>query len=155
VAFERVCRAEMPVAGEGRWGFPTCDVFAGPLKDERKASIFFTKFACEGSAGVNALNHSWQGRTNSVGRALLWVFPPFELIGASLTKLQQEQCDAIVVLPSWDNKYWLPLLMRLNVVSRVELQYHSTLYRVGFLAPAGVHKARYSFTAYRVVPNGC
>ena len=36
--FQSVCRRKLP-GSQGAWGFPTCDVFAGPNKDEHKAAL--------------------------------------------------------------------------------------------------------------------
>lgn len=58
--FQAVCK-------QPGWGYPTLDVFAGPLPEEHKASQYLTRFACAKSRGVNALVQRWDV-ANSQGR---------------------------------------------------------------------------------------
>lgn len=119
-------KAFVKVCSRKGWGYPTLDVFAGPLPEEHKATRYFTKFACEGTLGVNAMVQKWV-IGNSVGRVLLWVFPPTELIGQVLAKLKFEKSPAIIVLPPARGQYWMPILQSLRINACMNLDYNAGL----------------------------
>ena len=82
---------------------------------------------------------------------LLWVFPPFEIVGEVIGKLQPEQTDAILVVPKF-RRYWQVLLQSLPIVAQHELKYHNRLYSIGYRAPVNMrlNKPIIQFTAYRI-----
>lgn len=67
-----------------RWGFSTADVFAGAAQKFHKHKIYFTMYYTPNTSRVNGMLQDWSLLKNSTGRLLLWVFPPFQLIGAVL-----------------------------------------------------------------------
>jgi len=95
------------------------------------------------------------GYACSHGRSgMLWVFPPFHLIGAVINKLLVEQTNAIVILPRF-LRFWTAMLEQLPVFAIHELSYYSKLYTIGSGAPKymqgqGKDKPIYLFTAYLV-----
>ncbi len=83
--------------------------------------------------------------------SLLWLFPPFPLIGAVVNKLLLEQVDAILVLPM-HLKFWVPMLQRLPIVDSHVLGFHKGLYKLGSKVPPFWHHnmPRISLKAYLV-----
>ena len=52
---------------------------------------------------------------------LLWVFPPFELVGQVIGELVLEQTDAILIVPRF-RRYWQVLLYSLPIIAQHELK---------------------------------
>ena len=134
-----------------QWGFPTGDVYAGAAKDFHKAAKYFTMAYTPKTWGVDALLQDWHRLGNSEGRVLLWVFPPFQLIGNTINKLAQQRLDAILILPAWVC-WWTPLLSTLGSSrpAMQELHYHRSMYVLGSRLPLGM-RVWYSLRAYRVL----
>ena len=80
------------------------------------------EFDCSSSALVGAVHFVVDSRAKS---------PAIEPLVASLQKLYQKQCDAVVVLTRWDNSHELPALRRWNIVKAVELRYLRGLWNMG------------------------
>ena len=68
------------------------------------------------------------------GRSMLWVFPPFPLVGCVISKLLVERVNAILVVPVF-MRYWTAMLRQLPIVDQVRLSYHEGLYTIGSRAP--------------------
>ncbi len=149
--FVRICQKLAPDGS--RWGFPTCDVFASGAKDFHKASKFFSLYYCPGTSGINGLWHPWNSPlcSNSVGRKLLWLFPPFKLVGPVLAKLMKEQVDAIVILPAW-TCFWQGMLQSLPVRDEQPIDYHNNLFILGSRLPTEMLKSppRFRLRAYLI-----
>ncbi len=98
---------------------------------------------------------NWAKDACSHGRSgMLWVFPPFHLIGAVINKLLAEQTNAIVILPRF-LRFWTAMLKQLPVFAVHELSYYDKLYTIGSRAPKNMQgqdkdKPIYLFTAYLV-----
>jgi hypothetical protein len=150
-AFVRICQKVAPDGST--WGFPTCDAFAGAAKDFHKASRFFSLYYCPNTSGINGLRHSWKGPDicNSMGRSLLWLFPPFKLIGQVLQKLLDEQVTAILILPAW-LFFWQGMLQRLPIADQQRVNYHKGLFIFGSRLPKEMlaKPPRYRLAAYLV-----
>ena len=85
--------------------------------------------------GYQWLHQNWYIDAQVPGhRCLVWLFPPFSLIGAALNKLRLEQVNAILIVPKY-MRYWVSLLQQLPVVARHELVFHKGLFNVGSKAP--------------------
>ena len=54
-------------------------------------------------------------------RGLLYLYPPLSLAHQSLHKIRREEAEAIVVLPYWPRRGWLPLLLEMLVDHPVRL----------------------------------
>ncbi len=82
---------------------------------------------------------------------LLWVFPPFELVGEVIGKIQLEQTDAILVVPKF-RRYWQVLLNSLPIVAQHDVKYHNRLYSIGSRAPVNMklNKPIIQLSAYRI-----
>ncbi len=151
-AFRHICM----LSSKGvRWGFPTLDVFAGGAKDQHLVSKFYSLYFTPKALAASAMFQNWAKDACSHGRSgMLWVFPPFHLIGAVINKLLVEQTNAIVILPRF-LRFWTAMLEQLPVFAIHELSYYSKLYTIGSGAPKymqgqGKDKPIYLFTAYLV-----
>lgn len=98
--FDNICNLQLR-AGQS-WGVPTLDCFTGHAKGQHQVSRFYSKFYGPGVLAVNAMYQDWAVDAVLPNRMpLLWVFPPFELVGEVIGKLQLEQTDAILVVPKF------------------------------------------------------
>ena len=79
----------------------TLDPFASNLT--KKTAKFFSRFWCEGSAGVDGLAYSWKNET-------VWVVPPPRLIPKILVHMKKCKASGIMVLPRWQSAIFWPLL---------------------------------------------
>lgn len=86
-----------------------------------------------------------------MGRNLLWLLPPFRLVGQVLNKLLEEQADAILILPAWVC-FWQDLLKRLPVIDQQRVDYHKSVFILGSRLPKEVLKnpPRFRLMAYLV-----
>lgn len=121
------------------WGWPTLDVFAGAAKGQHQVERFYTLHYAPGCLAVNAMHQCWaRDAPIQNGHGLLWMFPPFELIGAVLNKLKVEQVDAILILPK-HTRFWVSMLGSLPVIASHDLGFHMGLYSVGSKVPESWH----------------
>ena len=138
-----------------RWD-PTLDVFAGGAHGQHQVSRFYSLFHTPKALAANAMLQNCAKDASSHGRkGMLWVFPPFPLIGAVIIKLLAEQVNAIVVLPRF-LLFWTATISQLPVLGVHELAYYHRLYTIGSRAPnymQGQNKPIYLFTAYFVKFN--
>ena len=131
-AVKRVC---LQVSNGTRWGFPTLDVFAGGASQQHVVSRYYTLFHTPRALAANALYQHWKQDAVMHGKpGMLWVFPPFPLIGAVINKLLAERVDAILILPKF-MRYWTAMLGLLPVVAKHELSCCAGLYTIGSRAP--------------------
>lgn len=85
-----------------RWGPHTGDVFAN--EKNRKLSTCFSKYACPGSAGVNAFAQNWACYNN-------WLVPPVHLIGRTIRVLLQCKVGGTLIVPRWESAAFWPLFV--------------------------------------------
>lgn len=119
-----------------------------------KQASFFTACYTPHTAGVNAMLQDWGKLHDATGGLLLWVFPPFHLVGQVIVKLVQEQLPAILLVPAWVC-YWTPLLRGLSIRDEVSIPYNKGLYILGSRLPESMQRSGcpYPLTAYFVQPN--
>ncbi|XP_041419427.1 uncharacterized protein LOC121393829 isoform X1 [Xenopus laevis] len=91
-----------------KWGLPDVDLMA--TTNNRKVDTFFSRFPCNQTAAVDALQQDW-----SVG--LLYIFPPTPLIPHILRKIRAEKADIIAIIPDWPRRSWYPMLRSLVIRS--------------------------------------
>ena len=105
------------------------------------------------TSGVNGLLQDWNELGNSQGRVLLWVFPPFQLIGDTIKKVAQQRLDTILILPAWVC-WWTPMVSTLGSSKPTvqKLNYHKSMYDLGSRLPPGM-RVQYSLNAYGVLWN--
>jgi len=54
--------------------------------------MFYSKYWCPGTSGVDAFNFPWLGEN-------IWLVPPPHLIPYSISKVKNEKCKATLVVP--------------------------------------------------------
>ena len=86
------------------WGTPMIDLFASELNHKRP--LWFSRSSIEGAAGTNAFAQTWKGW-------YVYAFPPTNLILKTLTKVREEEVEAIVLVPHWPRRDWFPLLLQM------------------------------------------
>ena len=91
------------------FGSPTVDCFA--TSTNAILPTFFSRRPDPLAAHTDAMSLPW------TGRGLLWIFPPFAMVGGVLAKIRREQVAAIAVLPDWPARPWWPLATEMAVAS--------------------------------------
>ena len=127
------------------FGKPTCDAFATSVDGGKKADCWFSKYFEPGCSGVNGLRQPWGNQQ------LVWLFPPFDLVAASIKKVQEEQVHCILIVPQW-TRFWSAMLADLPVVGEELLAYRAGLYRLTSRVPREWHrdKPRYPLRALHI-----
>ena len=84
------------------WGPFEVDRFAD--QDNHKLPVFFSKFHCPGSQGVNAFSVSWAGKFN-------YLVPPVSMIPRVLRHLEASGGSGVLVAPLWESAAFYPLIL--------------------------------------------
>lgn len=122
--------------GRFSWGIPTLDALAD--RSNTKAAKFFSKRDCPGSAGTDGYAQRWPVHVAG-RRQLVWLFPgPVSNAANAIRKLQEERCDAVLIVPSRSRQSWVGSLHHLPIVDEIHLGYRRGLYEPGAAAPAAL-----------------
>jgi hypothetical protein len=149
--FKQICLTRHANSGK-IWNFPTGDAFAGAHKDFHKADRYFTWHSAPGVL-ADALVRDWNSLGSpAAGRALVWAFPPFHLLGESIRKIMDSKLDTILVTPAWYGP-WESLLSLLPIQDKIDVPYKPGMYLLGSRLPPIMHTSppRYSLKAYLIV----
>jgi hypothetical protein len=92
------------------WGEHTVDLFASARSKQLRR--FYSWTPSDQALGMDCFAHSWKGENGFAN-------PPFSLIGRTLQKIQQEECEVTVVAPLWQGQPWFPLLLSMTIESIV------------------------------------
>ncbi len=87
------------------WGEPGWDLFASRLN--KQVENYASWKPDPDAKLVNAFTANWNFNV------LVYIFPPFNLLGRVLTKIDLDQCEAIVIVPMWTTQPWFAKLLRL------------------------------------------
>ena len=79
----------------------TVDLFASDQNN--KCEKFFSRFACIGSAGVDAFDFSWFGE-------VCWITPPPKLALKALNHLRDSYSKGVLLIPSWKSLSVWPVI---------------------------------------------
>ena len=109
VVFQRLCQI---------LGSPEIDLFASRVSKQLKK--YFSWKTDPFSLGRDAFQTSWS-------QGLNYAFPPFNLIGRVLAKVQREQSNLILITPAWQTQSWFPKLMEMAVAIPVLLPSYENL----------------------------
>ena len=122
---------------------PTVDVLASSANTV--AQRFFSRYYDSKAAAYDGLQQPWP--INAQGsRQLYWIFPgPVSdaLTSKVIRKLQEEQCDAILILPKYSKSSWVADLQYLPIRAKIELaggRFLHGLYSPGTKAPPNLHE---------------
>ncbi|KAK7099322.1 hypothetical protein V1264_018910 [Littorina saxatilis] len=85
---------------------PVVDLFA--TRFSRRLPVFVSPFPDPEAWKTNALEINWSDLT-------AYAFPPFQLLGRVLRKVEMERPSLILVAPMWTSQHWFPDLLRLTV----------------------------------------
>ena len=83
---------------------PQLDLFASRLNSQLKAYVSWHPEP--DSWAVDAFSLNWN-------TLKFYAFPPFSLLGRTLSKIRQDQAEGILIAPLWSTQPWFPLLMKL------------------------------------------
>ena len=86
------------------WGTPSIDLFAS--RNNHKVIPYCSWKRDPKAAFIDAFTLSWYQFE------LPYMFPPFSMIPRCLQKLQQDQAEAIMILPLWPQQAWFPNMLR-------------------------------------------
>ena len=86
--FEKICN---------KWGTPEIDLFASRLNHQVKR--YYTWKPDPGAEAVDAFTEDWA--TNP-----FYAFPPFNLVGRVLKKIETDKAEGILVVPCWPTQAW-------------------------------------------------
>ena len=86
------------------FGMPEVDLMAS--RANRQMDTYVSWHPQPGAKSVDAFSISWK-------EGLLYVFPPFSIIGQTISKIIQDDSDVILVVPDWNTQYWYALAVNM------------------------------------------
>ena len=103
-----------------QFGSPCIDLFASRIN---KQMMPFVSWRPDPDAcAVYAFSLNWNSYK------LVYLFPPFSLLGKVLQKIQTDRVPAILIAPDWPSQTWYPLLLRLLKRDPIKLKGRSLLH---------------------------
>ncbi|KAK6036610.1 reverse transcriptase [Cooperia oncophora] len=86
-----------------KWGEPQYDMFANDRNT--RCDIFFSRFHCPGSSGIDAFAHSepWKN-------GFLWLVPPINMISKTLKWAKMHGSKGILGCPLWESQPFYPII---------------------------------------------
>ena len=90
-----------------KWGRPEVDMFASRLNYQVKNFCSWKADPC--SSYVDAFTVNWSSFK------LIYMFPPFSLLGSCIQKIRMEQASAVLIAPLWQTQPWFTRLMQLLI----------------------------------------
>ncbi len=142
-------------AQRGKQRGPTMDVFAD-AELTKVPERFFARYWCPGALGVDALEQAWGpgGGVREADGELLYMFPPYHLVGPTVKKTWDERPDCVLIAPVWP-RWWRVLLGRMPCRHRVQLPHRSDLLLPGSRLPnaaaRGPHAPRFRLEAWIIL----
>ena len=88
------------------WGRPHVDMFA--TANNARLPVFVSPLPDPQAWRVDAFSFPWENLD-------MYLYPPTQLIGEVLHRIQLVSCRAILIAPAWPTQYWFPLLLSLVV----------------------------------------
>ena len=95
--FKRIC---------DRWGHPEIDLFANRLNHQ--ISSYVSWKPDPGAIAVDSLSMNWSSK-------FFYAFPPFNMIGKVLRKIEEENAKGLLVVPYWPTQTWFPKFLKMCV----------------------------------------
>ena len=80
-----------------KWGIPEIDLFANRLNNQLDRYISWKPDP--GAMAVDAFALDWH-------KINFYAFPPFNMIGRVLRKVEDDQAEGLVVVPFWPTQHW-------------------------------------------------
>jgi hypothetical protein len=94
------------------WGKPDIDLFASRLNCQ--LSPYCSWKPDPGAMAVDALSIDWSPY-------FFYAFPPFNMIGRVLRKVEEDKAEGIIIFPAWPTQPWYPKLLQLCLHDPVTL----------------------------------
>ena len=111
---------------------PKVDLFANRLNHQLPQ--FLSWKPDPEAMAIDAFSVGWNKWNN------VYIFPPFSLIQRALRKLEQEEAEALFILPNWPTAVWYPQMMRMLIGLPICLpQTKKTLLLPGRKDPHPIH----------------
>lgn len=88
-----------------KWGPFTVDWFANNVNN--KLNVFYSKFWCPGTSGVDAFAYNWGNQNN-------WVVPPVNLVPRVLQHMFVCKAEGTLIVPKWESAIFWPLLVNIH-----------------------------------------
>ena len=88
-------------------GTPSIDLFA--TAGNSQCTSFVSRIYTEGCLAVDSINENW----DLLPAGLLYAFPPFALIAATMQKVAESGRTTLMVVPAWTTAPWWPVLISL------------------------------------------
>jgi hypothetical protein len=109
---------------------PTVDLFAHKFNNKLPRFVAMDGLLAEGAIWTGAFSFTWRGE-------LVYAFPPVQLVGRVLQRVQEENLCAVVVVPKWPSHWWWSVFLA-KQVRMVELGMSKQVLHPG-LAMTGSH----------------
>ena len=87
------------------WGTPNIDLFASRLNYQLKPYVSW--HTDPEAIAVDAFTMTWHSG--------FYAFPPFTLLSKVIAKIQEDECDGILVAPFWTTQSWFSKLSRMLI----------------------------------------
>ena len=101
---------------------PSLDAFASSATT-KVPGAFYSKFYCPGSKGVDAMIHPWTSSDAPGLEGLAYIYGPFSLMGAIISKIKEEQVNCSLVGPNWPRS-WMAVLHGMPAVRKTVVMPH-------------------------------
>jgi hypothetical protein len=89
------------------WGTPEIDLFASRIN--HKVSKYVSWKPDPHAMQIDAFTMSWNG-------PLMYIFAPFSLNGRVLQKIEEDVCEALLIVPLWPTAAWYSILVQQQTV---------------------------------------
>ena len=86
------------------WGDPDIDLFATRINC--KIPMYVSWKPDPGCQAVDAFSFPWNYH-------LAYCFPPFSMVMKTISKIQRDQQEAILIVPLWHTQTWFPVAMKM------------------------------------------
>ena len=83
---------------------PEIDLFASELN--HKVPKYISWNPDQKAFAIDAFSISW-------ANIKFYAFPPFSLIGASISKIKQDDASGVMINPLWNTQFWFPMMVSL------------------------------------------
>lgn len=97
----------------------TLDAFASTFN--AKCPIFYSKYWCLSTSGVDAFAFNWQNE-------ICWVVPPISLLAQAIAHAQICRAKGVIIFPKWKSSLFWPMIYQGNKLNKgfsLLLEYHN------------------------------
>ena len=125
------------------WGPFSMDLFS--TYENRQLPRFASMAPQPEAIWVDAMAHSWANE-------FAWAFPPANMIGRTLQKVEHEDTSMVIVTPLWPAQPWYPMLLRMMTAIPVVLPACPQLLQHPLGSPVTLS---WTFVAWRISGSRC